>query len=120
MHWIAERFFMAGDEWVDAATGRAVRLRLSRARDDDIGWSDACASLSNLRHPLLNPMLDYGIGPNGCRFEAYERGEPVKVGPPGPFGEGVLQHVAQFLRIQSGSRWFVFSPPENHTAARWW
>ena len=112
MQWIAERFFSAGQAWVDAASGHAVRLRLSEASDDDIAWSEGCATLSNLRHPLLNPMLDYGIGPNGYRFEAYERGDPVSVGPAGVFGERLLEHVTQFLRASS-----VDLPPDRAAVA---
>ena len=99
MQWIAERFFTAGHRWIDAASARAVRVRVCDAHDgDDMEWSDQCATLSNLRHPLLNRLLDYGIGPNGCRFEAYERSEPVQVGTADTFGVRLLDHVTQFLR----------------------
>ena len=97
MHWIADRFFDAQGTWIDAATGRAVRLYFSTAdAGQELDWDEQCARLSNLRHPLLNPLLDYGAAGAGQRFEAYERGGAVAL--PGESAEEVLEHVVHFLR----------------------
>jgi DNA-binding NtrC family response regulator/tetratricopeptide (TPR) repeat protein len=99
MQWLAERFFSAGNGWIDAATGNRVRLRLCPAdAASEFDWSEECTALATLRHPLLNCLLDYGIGPNGCRFEAYDASEPAQVAATGDVSERLLQHLTQFLR----------------------
>jgi DNA-binding NtrC family response regulator/tetratricopeptide (TPR) repeat protein len=113
MQWLADRFFSTGHQWIDAATARRVRIRVSAAdMSNDIDWSEECATLATLRHPLLNCLVDYGIGPNGCRFEAYESSDPAQVNTVGDFGERLLQHLTRFLR---GCR--VQLPPERGAVA---
>jgi transcriptional regulator with AAA-type ATPase domain len=98
MQWIADRFFTQGDVWLDASSGRAVRLRLSQGgADDDLAWNEGCARLSNLRHPLLNPLLDYGTGPDGSRFEAYACEGAVAAPASSALGECALRHLTRFL-----------------------
>ena len=98
MQWIAERFFTTGRAWVDAASGLDVSLHLSRSPEgSEIGWSEECARLSNLRHPLLNTLLDHGVGPNRCRFEAYERRTSWHA-PARADGERAARHAEQFLQ----------------------
>ena len=112
MQWLADRFFSTGRQWIDAATGRAVRIRLLASDAcNEVDWSDECAALAALRHPLLNPLVDYGVGPNGCRFEAYECCAEA-VGTSGAFGERLLEHLSQFLRA-SGVR----LPPDRARVA---
>jgi hypothetical protein len=57
---LADRFICDRGRWFDMATARPVRLRLAPAgtRQQQFEWSDGCAALSRLRHPLLNPLLD--------------------------------------------------------------
>ena len=97
MQWIGERFFKTSGQWIDAATGRPVRLHLTAADDgNDLDWDEQCARLANLRHPLLNPLLDYGLAGGGRRFEAYAHG-PV-LAAPGALAEGALDHAVRFVR----------------------
>jgi len=100
MQWIAERFFTIGQEWIDAASGHAISLHLFRSDDDEVEWSEECSRLANLRHPLLNPLIDYGIGPNGCRFEAYDRLPPLVL-EPGRNQGAVDQHLKKFLQSRN-------------------
>lgn len=100
MQWVAERFFTTGHEWIDAASGDAVSLHLFRADDDEVEWSEECSRLANLRHPLLNPLIDYGIGPNRCRFEAYERLPPLVVEPGNEDG-GIDRHLKEMLQSRN-------------------
>ncbi|HVL66571.1 MAG TPA: sigma 54-interacting transcriptional regulator [Vicinamibacterales bacterium] len=97
MQWVGERFFSTGGAWIDAATGRAVRLRVVEASGvNELEWSDRCARLATVRHPLLNVLLDYGVACAGRLFEAYEPGAPVTA--PGPLAETALAHLVAFLR----------------------
>ncbi|CAN5760801.1 hypothetical protein BH24ACI5_BH24ACI5_06080 [soil metagenome] len=97
MQWIGDRFFNTGGRWIDAATGQAVRVHVSALDENhDLDWDEQCARLANLRHPLLDALLDYGAADASSRFEAYERGGPVAV--PGPAAEEALEHVAEFVR----------------------
>jgi DNA-binding NtrC family response regulator/tetratricopeptide (TPR) repeat protein len=100
MQWIAERFFTNGHEWIDAASGNAVSLHVFRSDDDEVEWSEECSRLANLRHPLLNPLIDHGIGPNRCRFEAYERLPALVIGP--GRNEGTIdRHLQEFLQSRN-------------------
>jgi DNA-binding NtrC family response regulator/tetratricopeptide (TPR) repeat protein len=75
MQWIADRFFTDDrGAWIDAASGSPVRVHISRSGPAaaDIEWSEWCARLARLRHPGLNPLLDYGAASAVQRFEAYD------------------------------------------------
>ena len=98
MPWLADRFFTAGSQWIDASSGRAVRIHVAPGEDDQLEWSERCARLSNLRHPLVNTLLDYGGGPQGCCFEAYDVPSSDTVALGATHGESALRHVAAFLR----------------------
>jgi DNA-binding NtrC family response regulator/tetratricopeptide (TPR) repeat protein len=78
MQWIADRFFNDGQGWVDAATGHLVRLHVTAAgpAGADIEWSDWCSRLARIRHPRLNPLLDFGAASRVQRFEAYDASRP--------------------------------------------
>jgi DNA-binding NtrC family response regulator/tetratricopeptide (TPR) repeat protein len=113
MQWIAERFFMAGRQWIDAATGGAVNVVLFPAeREQDLAWSEECARLANLRHPMLNALVDYGIASRALRFEAYACTAPLQFGAAADYGMRLLSHVTQFL---SGAG--VQLPPARAAAA---
>src|SRR5687768_9581133 len=113
MRWIGERFFNAHGAWIDAATGRAVRLHVSASGGGhDLNWDEQCARLANLRHPLLNPLLDYGPAAAGSRFEAYEHGGARAT--PGDSAEAALEHVAQFVRAAG----VAMPPPRSACAMR--
>ena len=96
MQWLADRFFHSNGQWIDAASGSRVRVLLHDAcTEDPLDWDEQCARLSNVRHPLLNVLVDYGVGPGAQRFEAYEIGPDA--GASGPGAERALAHVAEFL-----------------------
>ncbi len=94
---IADRFVAMRSSWIDLATGAEVRLHLANAgsRSQQVTWSDACATLARLRHPLLNPLVDYGAADRERVFEAYEIGEPVKVA--GTAAARLVRHAGRFL-----------------------
>ena len=52
--------------------------------------------LANLRHPLINPLIDYGAADRDHVFEAYAALGPVHVR--GAVGEALLKHAVRFLK----------------------
>ena len=101
MDWLADRFFNLNGAWIDAATGAAVRVLIEDARaESSIDWDDQCARLASLRHPCVNPLLDYGAASRAFRFEAYARLPPM-TGVAG--SEALLAHATRFLRASGVS-----------------
>ena len=97
MEWLADRFFFEDGRWLDAATGRRVRIYVEHASPADaFDWDEQCGRLFNVRHPLLNPLVDYGPAPGNRRFEAYEL-SPTTTGT-GRGAERLLVHLPEFLR----------------------
>ncbi len=94
---IADRFVLSGTAWIDLATGEPVRIRLAPAgsASEQMAWNARCAHLANLRHPLINPLIDYGMADADRIFEAYAAYGPVRAG--GARAESLLTHAAGFL-----------------------
>jgi DNA-binding NtrC family response regulator/tetratricopeptide (TPR) repeat protein len=97
MQIVADRFALVQDAWIDLATGARVRLHTAAAgpRGGQVAWSARCAAQASLRHPLLNPLLDYGTLGDSQRFEAYGGGGPVIAG--GETGVRWQAHLTRFL-----------------------
>src|SRR3954466_12926995 len=95
---LADRFVSPGGAWIDLATGDAVRIHVARAGParDQLAWNARCAALANLRHPLINPLIDYGLAGRDRTFEAYAVHGAVRAG--GVAGQTLLAHAARFLR----------------------
>ena len=95
---LADRFLRDGGRWFDLATGLPVTIRLDAAgsRTQQFEWNDRCAAMSRLRHPLLNPLIDYGLV--ACRetFEAYVVRQPLRTDA--LRGSHVATHLVRFLR----------------------
>ncbi len=100
---LADRFLGSDDRWTDLATGAPVRLRIAAAGSSagQIVWNDWCAAVANLRHPLLNPLVDYGMADAQRTFEAYAIGGPVPA--TGAAGVRLLEHAVHFLSAQGVS-----------------
>jgi DNA-binding NtrC family response regulator len=97
MQWLADRFFLSNGGWIDAASGVPVRMLIEDASEvDALDWDEQCARLARARHPLLNPLIDYGPAPDGQRFEAY--GITGEAPAAAAIGERSLMHVTAFLR----------------------
>jgi DNA-binding NtrC family response regulator/tetratricopeptide (TPR) repeat protein len=94
---VADRFVPSGTRWIDLATGERVRVRFAPAgpTSEQMAWNTRCAQLANLRHPLINPLIDYGMADAGRIFEAYAAHGPVRAG--GARAESLLTHAARFL-----------------------
>ncbi len=94
---VGDRFVRSGTAWIDLATGEAVGLRLAPAgsASAQMAWNGRCAQLANLRHPLINPLIDYGMAGAGRVFEAYAAYGPVR--ERGTRAESLLSHAASFL-----------------------
>ena len=60
---LADRYLRCSGCWIDLATARAVlvAVRDAGAKRSQIEWAERCAMLSALRHPLLNPLIDFGM-----------------------------------------------------------
>jgi tetratricopeptide (TPR) repeat protein len=93
---IADRFLADDDgDVVDLATGDAVRLDVDRAPSDTRSRAALCDRLASLRHPLLLPIVDYGMW--GDRwFEAHARLPPLRASA-GRARDAAL-HLVRFLR----------------------
>ena len=78
-HLVADRFLESAAAWMDLATGDEVRVRIAAAGspEQQLVWNTYCASLANLRHPLVNALLDFGIIGTDRIFEAYVAGGAV-------------------------------------------
>jgi DNA-binding NtrC family response regulator/tetratricopeptide (TPR) repeat protein len=95
---LADRFIAARSASIDLATGARARVRVVPAgsADEQLAWSTRCARLANLRHPLINPLIDYGAADRDHLFEAYEVHRPLGCG--GRFAQRLLAHAMRFLR----------------------
>lgn len=98
---LADRFLCDRGRWFDLATARPVSIRVMRAdsactRRHQFDWSDRCATLSRLRHPLLNPLLDYGYAAANATFEAYAIMPPLGAGAVA--ASHAATHAVRFLR----------------------
>ena len=102
-HLLADRFLGSGERRVDLATGAPVRIRIAAAGTTagQLSWNDWCAVVANLRHPLLNPLVDYGMADRTRTFEAYSAGIPVPAG--GAAGHRLIAHAVRFLSAQGAS-----------------
>ena len=62
-----------GKPWLDLATGSEVLVRIANAGDrrDQLAWSDRCAEIARLRHPMFNVLADFGTIGSSRTFEAY-------------------------------------------------
>ena len=91
---IADRFLAEDDDVVDLATGESVRLTIeaapgARAR------TDMCDRLFAVRHPLLRPLIDYGVCASGW-FEAHAHLPPLHAS--GTDARGLALHLVRILR----------------------
>src|SRR5260221_10497258 len=94
---IADRFFRMKNEGevVDLATSEVVRLTLEPSAANPRERAGVCDRLAGLRHPLLLPLVDYGM--HGSRwFEAHARLPALQV--PGVQARRAALHLVRFLR----------------------
>ena len=98
LHILADRFIASHGAWIDLATGARARVRVVPAGSsgEQLAWSTHCARLANLRHPLINPLIDYGAADRDHLFEAYEVHRPIRCG--GSAAGRLLAHAMRFLR----------------------
>jgi DNA-binding NtrC family response regulator len=98
---IADRFISSGGWQVDLARGVPISLHLVAAGTvlDQSVWSDRCAALARLRHPLLNTLVDYGAADRHQLFEAYEVAPPLR--GTGASASRLLRHVTRFLEAHA-------------------
>jgi DNA-binding NtrC family response regulator/tetratricopeptide (TPR) repeat protein len=94
---LADRYLHSSGGWIDLATARAVLVAISDAgaRRDQIAWAERCAMLSTLRHPLLNPLIDFGVATPTSLFEVYAPRGPLIV--PSSAAHTLVTHAARFL-----------------------
>jgi transcriptional regulator with AAA-type ATPase domain/tetratricopeptide (TPR) repeat protein len=99
MQLLADRFLCDRGRWFDLATARPVTIKLASAgaRTQQFDWSDRCAVLSRLRHPLLNPLLDFGYAAAQATFEAYAVMPPLRTSSVA--ASHAATHMVRFLRV---------------------
>ena len=120
---IADRFFRMkdGGEVVDLATAEIVRLTVESGVVNTRERAAACDRLSGLRHPLLLPLVDYGM--HGARwFEAHAR--LPALGVPGVHARRTALHLVRFLRaggveLDAGMSARIVRPAIETPAATW-
>ena len=95
MHLLADRFLRHADGWFDIATANPVTLAVHDAGSlgEQIAWAERCAMLIALRHPLLNPLLDFGAADATSLFESYTCAPPLRA-----------THAGASLLVTHGSR----------------
>ena len=111
---LADRFMPFGRAWVDIATGAPAHLLFTAAGEASrqMIWDDQCAERSRLRHPLLNPLIDYGVLNSDRLFEAYAAGDTVAL--TAGLASRALIHVTRFLE----SRGLPLSAERSRVALR--
>jgi DNA-binding NtrC family response regulator/predicted negative regulator of RcsB-dependent stress response len=94
---VADRFVRSTCAWIDIGTGCAVRLRIRPAGSaaEQLAWNTWCATLANLRHPLINPLIDYGSIDRNQLFEAYASSPALRVS--GKSVDRLIAHAMRFL-----------------------
>ncbi len=95
---LADRFVRAHGVWIDIGTGCAARLRVLPAGPaaEQLAWNTRCATLANLRHPLINPLIDYGWLDRKQLFEAYvSHASPLRL--TARTAERLIAHALRFL-----------------------
>ncbi|HYT77330.1 MAG TPA: hypothetical protein VEL79_21420, partial [Vicinamibacterales bacterium] len=94
---VADRFLVDDEEVVDLATGEVVRLSTAPplSRPEAQARGALCDRVAALRHPLLVPLVDYGLHAGGW-FEAHACVPPLRVS--GPDARGAALHLVRFLR----------------------
>src|SRR4051794_409904 len=94
---LADRFVLSGSDWIDLASGAAVRVRVAPAGSlrTQLEWNSRCAALAGLRHPAISPLIDYGMADAHRTFEAYLACEAIRTDP--GTGARLMNHVVRFL-----------------------
>jgi DNA-binding NtrC family response regulator len=97
MQLLGDRFLHANECWFDIATGDRVAVSIAPAGSvrSQIDWAERCAMLLRLRHPLLNPLIDYGVADRCSLFEAYSAGHAITVSRAS--GVRLVAHARRFL-----------------------
>jgi DNA-binding NtrC family response regulator/tetratricopeptide (TPR) repeat protein len=120
---LADRFITSSAGPIDLATGEAVRLRVVQAGSTahQIAWNAWCDRFANLRHVLINPLIDYGAADRDHLFEAYLVEGPMRCS--GPAAERLFTHVVRFLSageiaLQRPVADFALRSVETGTSAR--
>src|SRR5689334_20925037 len=96
MQLFADRFLIDATRTVDLATGELIRLTIEHAPDRQTTQSRTalCDLLSGVRHPLLLPLVDYGIAHDRW-FEAHQPLPPLRASP--LLARRTALHLARFL-----------------------
>jgi DNA-binding NtrC family response regulator/tetratricopeptide (TPR) repeat protein len=94
---LADRYLRCSGSWIDLATARVVlvALRDPGARRSQIDWAERCAMLARLRHPLLNPLIDFGVAGPTSLFEVYAPRGRLDASPSA--ARTVITHAMRFL-----------------------
>src|SRR4029453_7912454 len=94
---IADRFFRLNEdsEIVDLATAEAVRVTIEPPPAHIRDRARTCDRLAAVRHPLLLPLIDYGMH-GGRWYEAHARLPALRV--PDVHTRGAALHLVRFRR----------------------
>jgi DNA-binding NtrC family response regulator len=94
---LADRYLRCSSCWIDLATARTVLVDLHDAGDrrSQIDWAERCSMLARLRHPLLNPLIDFGVAGPSSLFEVYAPRGRLNASPSA--ARTVITHAMRFL-----------------------
>src|SRR4026209_2578757 len=94
---LPDRSLRCAGRWVHLADARAVlvAVRDAGARRSQVEWAERCAMLSLLRHPLLNPLIDFGVAGPASPLGVYApRG---RLAASSAAARTVMTHAMRFL-----------------------
>ena len=94
---LADRYLRFSGCWIDLATARTVlvALRDPGAKRSQIAWAERCTMLARLRHPLFNPLIDFGVAGPASLFEVYAPRGRLDASP--STARTVITHAVRFL-----------------------
>ncbi len=99
MRLFGDRFLLEGSGAIDLATGERVRLTIDEAPARAVirAREAVCSDLAGIRHPLLVPLVDFGLAENGW-FEAHALIPPL--GATHDASRRAALHLVRFLQAR--------------------
>ena len=93
----ADRFVLSGSDWIDLASGAAVRVRVAPAGSlrTQLEWNSRCAALAGLRHPQSVRSSTTAWQAHTARSRRIWACEAIRTDP--GTGARLMDHAIRFL-----------------------
>jgi DNA-binding NtrC family response regulator len=97
MRLFADRFLVDDHRALDLASGASVRIAIEKAAARTVtrDREALCSELAGIRHPLLLPIVDFGLA-EGSWFEVHTEIAPLRSGRQD--ASGAALHLVRFMR----------------------